>query len=238
MIARLAALVLVSIPLAALAADPQPQPQAQVLDLSAVTAVRITGEAGSVALTTIEGDAPQARLGARRVGWFATWMSSWFYGDCRSESRMAIEGATLTVEMRPGSWLEPSDCRVELTANLRRGAAVTVEQRASQVRLDGEFSAFSLDAKAADVTLDGHAASVSLSGEAMRSHLTFDRTEGNETIAMKARSLDTYLGFAPGTAISYGVKAGAALVDSALPDTPGSRPSIAITGDYVRATIR
>lgn len=236
MMARLTALILLATLLSAKAAnDPPP---VQSLDLSSVTAIRITGEAGAIALTTVESEGLGARLSARRSGWFANWTSSWFYDDCRTASHMAIEGTTLTVDMRATSWLDPSECQVELTANLRKGIAVAIDQMASQVRLKGDFAALSLNAKAADLTFEGHAGSLDLRGEAMRSHLTFARTDGNETIAIHARSLDTRLAFAPGTKISYTVKATAALVDSALPDTPGAEPRIAITGDYVRTTIR
>lgn len=236
MMARLAALILLATPLSAQAAEDLPPVQG--LDLSGVTLVRITGEAGAIALTTVESETLSAKLSARRSGWFANWTSSWFYDDCRMASHMAIEGSMLVIDMQSTSWLDPSECRVELTANLRKGIAVAIDQVASQVRLDGEFAALSLQAKALDLTFEGHAGSLDLHGEAMRSHLTFDRTDGNETIAINARSLDTSLAFAPGTKISYAVKATAALVNSALPDTPGAEPRVMITGDYVRATIR
>ncbi|MBB4000668.1 hypothetical protein [Aureimonas pseudogalii] len=234
--ARLLAAMLMTIPLLALADEPT-QPTGG-LDVSGVTAIRIVGEASSIDLTTIEGEPLVATLSGQRTGWFAHWYSSWFYYDCRTSSRMAIEGTTLTVEARPSSWLEPSDCRVELKANVKEGVSVAVEQAASQVRLAGEFSTLALDAKAADFTLEGHAASVRLKGDALRSHLTFARTDGNETIAIAGHSLDTSLRFVPGTQISYEVNATAAMVDSSLPNTVGAKPSIAIQGQYVRAAIR
>ena len=233
---RLLVLMLLALPLYAMADEPT-QPT-QSLDVSSVTAIRIMGEASAIHMTTAKSGPLVATLGGKRTGWFANWYSSWFYNDCRMSSRMFIEGTTLTVEARPSSWLEPSDCRVELKANVAKGISVAIEQAASQVRLVGDFSALSLDTKAADFTLDGHAASVRLNGDALHSHLAFDRTEGNETIAIVAHSVDTSFGFARGTRISYEVDADAAMVDSALPNTIGARPSIAIKGEFVRAAIR
>lgn len=234
--ARLFALMLFTLPQFTMADEPA-QPT-QSLDVSNVTVVRIVGEASAIALTTTEGGPFVATLSGKRTGWFANWYSSWFYNDCRTSSRMGIEGTTLTVEARPSSWLEPSNCQVELNANVAKGTSVAIEQAASQVRLTGDFSDLSLDTKAADFTLDGHAASVRLNSDALRSHLVFSRTQGNETIAIVAHSLDTSFGFVPGTQISYDVDANAAMVDSALPNTAGARPSIAIQGEYVRAAIR
>ncbi len=234
--ARLLALMLLTIPLFAMADEPA-QPT-QSLDVSSVIAIRIVGEASAISLTTSEGGPFVATLSGKRTGWFANWYSSWFYNDCHTSSRMGIEGTTLTVEARPSSWLEPSDCKVELKANVAKGVSVSIEQAASQVWLVGDFSALSLDNKAADFTLDGHAMSVRLNSDALRSHLAFERTEGNETIAIVAHSLDTSFGFTPGTQISYDVDANAAMVDSALPNTTGAKPSIAIKGEYVRAAIR
>ncbi|KQT64362.1 MULTISPECIES: hypothetical protein [unclassified Aureimonas] len=234
--ARLLAAMLVAIPLFAMADEPA-QPTTS-LDVSGVTAIRIVGEASSIDLTTIEGEPLIATLGGQRIGWFAHWYSNWFYNDCRTSSRMAIAGTLLTVEAGPSSWLEPSDCRVELKANMKGGVSVAVEQAASQARLTGEFSTISLVAKAADFTLGGHAASVRLRSDALRSHLTFARTEGNETIAIAAHSLNTSLAFPPGTRISYEASAATAMVDSSLPNTVGAKPSIVIEGQYVRAAIR
>lgn len=233
---RLLALILTAVPLAASAGGPS-EPT-KVLDVSGVTAIRFVGDASTISLTTAE-DAPlEATLGGRRSGWFANWYSSWFYNDCRTASRMHIEGTTLTVEAGPSSWLDPSDCKVEFAANARKGVSVSVEQAASQVRLAGDFSTLSLEAEAADLTLEGHATTVRLDGKALRSHLTFARSEGDETIAIAGHSLDTYVGFAPGTQISYDVDASAALVDSSLPNTAGAKPSITIEAEYVRAVIR
>ncbi|ALN75476.1 hypothetical protein [Aureimonas sp. AU20] len=239
--ARPLALLLLAILLPALpslaAAEDGTQP-GQTLDIPGVTAIRVIGEAASIHVTTGESDAPRATLGGRRTGWFANWYSSWFFNDCRTQSRMRIEDAVLTVEAGPSSWLEPSDCEVTLDVTTRKGVSVDIRQAASQVRLAGEFSTVSLETKAADFTLEGHAETVRLTSDALRSRLNFDRTEENETIAIAARALDTALGFTAGTRISYDVQAAAALVDSALPNTAGAKPSVAIKADYVRAVIR
>lgn len=234
------ALALVAVPLCAMPyamAGDDVRP-VQRLDVSDVTTLRIVGEATAISVTTVEGEPLEATLDGRRTGWFAKWYSSWFYNDCRTSSRMEIEGKTLTLDARPPASLEPSNCQVALTANVRGGTAIVVEQAASQVRLSGDFSTVALDAKAADVALDGHAASVRLSGDALRSRLDFSRTDGNETIAISAHALDASLSFPPGTRISYGVDAVAAMLDSSRPNTPGAKPSISITGAYARVAIR
>lgn len=231
MIARLtASLLLISALPAFAAAD-----DAQRLDLSAITAISITGDASSIALTT--GDGPyEAALSGRRSGWFSQWYSALLGSDCRSAGRMSIEGGTLSVDVGT-PWPDPSDCVVELRANLPKASAVSIEQAATQVSLKGDFSSVLLDSKATDVTFRGHAGSLVMKGDALRSHLTFDRVDNTETIALDARALDTHLGFVSGTKVSYKVEAGAALVDSALPNTLGAKPTIDIKASFLRARI-
>ncbi|UDF29607.1 UNVERIFIED_ORG: hypothetical protein LHK14_19165 [Roseateles sp. XES5] len=233
--ARIVALFFFAAPFCAVAEEPV---QPIDLNLSSVTAVTITGEASSIALTTTEDEPYQATLGGVRSGWFAKWYSSWFYTDCRTSSRMRIENTTLHVDAGSVSWLEPSDCKVEFKANVRKGTSISIEQAASQVSLAGDFSMVSLDNKAADVTLNGYAESIELRGDAIRSHLTYRQTRNSETIEITGRALDTYLGFVSGTQISYKVDAVAAMVDSSLPNTTDAKPSVTIKGQYVRATIR
>lgn len=232
----LTALILLAPSLSAIADDTD-QPT-QRLDLSNVTAIRITGEASSISLTTTESEPYQATLGGTRSGWFAKWYSSWFYTDCRTSSRMHIENTTLYVEASPTSWLEPSDCKVEFKASVRKETSVTIEQAASKVDLTGDYSAISLDNKAADFTLNGYARSVDLRGDALRSHLRFERASKGEAIRIAGNSLDASLTFTSGTQIRYRVDALAAMVDSALPNTPQADTSVEIKGQYVRATIR
>ena len=210
----------------------------QRLDLSTVTEIRITGEASSISLTTTESEPYQATLGGTRSGWFAKWYSSWFYTDCRTSSRMHIENSTLYVEASPAGWLEPSDCKVEFKANVRKETSVAIAQAASQVDLAGDYSAVSLDNKAADFTLNGYAKSIDLRADAIRSHLGFDRARTGDAIRIAGRSLDASLAFASDTQVSYRVDAVAAMVDSSLPNTPGADTSVEIKGQYVRATIR
>lgn len=227
----LAALVLTALP--AVAASESDDTQR--LDLSAVTGISVTGDASSIVLTT--GDGPhQATLSGRRSGWFSRWYSALFGSDCRSAGRMSIEGGTLAVDVGT-PWPDPSECVVELTANLPKASTVTIRQAATQLSLDGDFSAVSLDSKAADVTFRGHAGAVVLKGDALRSNLTFDRVDNTETIALDARALDARLGFVSGTKVSYKVDAAAALVDSALANTAGAKPSIDIKASLLRARI-
>lgn len=213
-------------------------PTEPALDLSAVTAIRITGDASAIDLTTRDGEPYTVTLGGKRSGWFAHWTSIWSNTDCRTESRMSVKDTTLFVDASTSSWLDTAACRVELRGNVREEVSVSIEQAASQVKLVGDFSAIALDNKAADVTLEGHAGSVQLKAAALRSHLNFKRTEANETVLIAAVSQDSYLSFAADTAISYSVEAKAAMVDSALPNAVGARPWVVLRGDYVRATIR
>lgn len=213
-------------------------PTGPALDLSAVTAIRITGAASAIDLTTREGEPFTATLGGKRAGWFAHWTSIWSDTDCRTESRMSLNDTTLFVDASTSSWLDTAACRVELKGNVPKEVSISIEQAASQVKLVGDFATIALDNKAADVTLEGHAGSVQLKAAALRSHLNFDRTEANETLVIAAVSQDSYLSFAADTAISYTVEAKAAMVDSALPNAVGARPSVVLRGDYVRATIR
>jgi hypothetical protein len=231
MIARLTASILLmsALPASAESGDEQR------LDLTGITAISITGDASSIVLTTA--DAPfEATLGGRRSGWFANWYSAFFASDCRSAGRMRVEGGTLHVDVG-APWPDPSDCVVALKANLPRASTVTIEQAAAQVSLDGDFSAVSLDSKAADISFRGHASSLLVKGDALRSNLTFDKVDNTETIALDARALDLTLSFVAGTKVSYTVEAGAALVDSALPNTLGAKPAIDIKASFLRARI-
>lgn len=211
---------------------------AKTLDTSNVTAVVVTGEASSVNVTTTEGAAYEASLTSRRSGWFFNWYSSWYSYDCQSYSKLHVEGSTLFAEVAPSSWIGISDCTVEIAANVRKESAISITQMASQARLTGDFSTIILAAKAADISLDGHVTDMHVQGDAIRAHIAFDKVRQTETVAIKAKALDAYLGFGKGTPISYTVVAKASWVDSSLPNTPGAKPAIDITGEFVRATIR
>jgi hypothetical protein len=111
-------------------------------------------------------------------------------------------------------------------------------QAALQANMAGNFSTIAITSKAADVSLDGHASTVDLKGDALKVNLAFGSVRKDETIAITGKALDAALSFGQGVAISYSVTATASSVDSSLPNTAGTRPSVVIKGDFVRATIR
>ena len=210
----------------------------KTLDLAGVSAVIISGEASSVRLSTSASGPYQATIGGRREGWFARWYSSWFANDCSLASDMKLEASTLRIDVAPSSWLDPSDCRVEINANIQPESSVSIDQAALQASMAGSFSTIAISSKAADVSLDGHASTVDLKGEALRANLAFDSVRKDENIAITGKALDATLSFGKGAAISYSVTATASFVDSTLASTAGAKPSVVIKGDFVRATIR
>lgn len=231
--------ILVLLPFAGVAlASPTTGDAAKMLDLAGVTAVVITGEASSVKLTTSAAAPYQAMISSRREGWFASWYSSWFANDCRTASDMKREASTLRIDVAPSSWLDPSDCRVEINANIQPESSVSIDQAALQANMAGNFSTIAITSKAADVSLNGHASTVELRGEALKVNLAFGSVRQDETIAITGKALDATLTFGQRVAISYSVTASASFVDSSLPNTSGAKPSVVIRGDFVRATIR
>ena len=219
-------------------ASPASGDAGKTLDLAGVNAVVISGEASSVRLTTSASAPYQATIGSRREGWFARWYSSWFANDCSLASDMKLEASTLRIDVAPSSWLDPSDCRVEINANIQPESSVSIDQAALQASMAGSFSTIAISSKAADVSLDGHASTVELKGEALRANLAFGSVRKDENIAITGKALDATLSFGQGAAISSSVTATASFVDSTLPNTAGARPSVVIKGDFVRATIR
>ncbi|PZM07611.1 hypothetical protein [Rhizobium tubonense] len=208
------------------------------LDLSSATAIAITGEASTIDLTTLE-DAPYvAAIDSRRSGWFSFWNSIWSYDDCRSSSRMRLDGSTLRVDVSPSPWFGASDCVVAIRANIKKESAVSIEQKALKATLSGNFSSVDIESEAADIGFVGHAKNVDIRGKATRANLVFDAIHRDETVAIDSKMLDVYLGFGSATAISYLIDAKASFVDNALPSTPGAKPSVVIRGDFVRSTIR
>ncbi|ESY44779.1 hypothetical protein X746_20790 [Mesorhizobium sp. LNJC380A00] len=231
--------ILVLLPFAAVAlAPPVAGDAAKTLDLAGVTAIIITGEASSVKLTTSGAEPYQATIGSRREGWFASWYSSWFANDCRTASDMKREASTLRINVAPSSWLDPSDCRVEINANIAPESSVSIEQAALLASMTGNFSSIAITGKAADVSLEGHASRIDLKGEALRANLAYGSVRKDETVAIAGKALDATLTFGRQVQISYSVTASASFVDSSLANTAGAKPSIVIKGDFVRATIR
>lgn len=211
---------------------------AQPLDTSAVTEVAITGEAASVRLSTDPGSPYRASAGSVRTGWFAKWYSSWLANDCAASTRMRIDGPVLRVETAPASWLDPSDCSVRVDINMPAGGSVSIEQQAFMAKLTGLFERIAVAGRAADFTMEGRAGTVTIDGDAVRAHIAFSGTRRDETIAIRADALDAYLEFGKDVPIGYSVEATASLVDSAIPNTPGTGPQVSLAGKFVRATIR
>lgn len=208
------------------------------LDTSGVTAVAISGEASSVVITTAA-DAPyRATIQRHRTGWFGSWSSAWVFDDCTASSRMWIDGTLLHIDVGPPRWFAISDCRYDINLNLRQQAAVAIRHQALKADLSGEFSAVTIDAKAADVSVSGHAATLLLRGDALRVGLVFKGSDQNEAVTIDTRMLQADMDFSAAPALAYVVTAKASFVDSLRKSAFGAKPSLAITGDFVHATIR
>jgi hypothetical protein len=216
-------------------ASPASGDAGKTLDLAGVSAVVISGEASSVRLTTSASAPYQATIGSSRE---ARWYSSWFANDCSLASDVKLEASTLRIVVAPSSWLDPSDCRVEINANIQPESSVSIDQAALKASMAGNFSTIAISSKAADVSLDGHASTVELKGDALKANLAFGSVRQDENIAITGKALDATLSFGKGAAISYSVTATASFVDSTLASTAGAKPSVVIKGDFVRATIR
>lgn len=207
------------------------------LDVSRVQRIEITGDAAALVLTAQAGGPMEARLMARRSGWFSRWYSSWFYNDCRTSSRMWVEGAVLHVDVETPSFLEASDCTVELTAQLPPGVSVDIALQAVQARLDGRFGALAIDTRAGNVEFAGAVEQVDVRGTALRARL--DAGEGApRAVSFAVGSLDAEIALGAGARVGWQVDAKAALVDTALPNDPTGATRIAVSADYVRLSIR
>jgi hypothetical protein len=208
------------------------------LDISGITAVAISGDASSVAITTAPEQAHQATVKRHRSGWFAQWNSGWVYDDCSASSRMTIEGSLLRIDVGMRTWFGMSDCSDDINLNVKQNTTVAIDQQALKADLSGDFSALTITAKAGDIALSGHADTVSLRGDALRVGLAFQGAEQNEAVTIDARMLEADLDFSAAPSLAYSVTAKAALVSSARHSTPGAKPSLTVAGDFVHATIR
>jgi hypothetical protein len=212
------------------------------VDLTGVTQLSVTGAASDISISTRGDGAREAVLSGTRHGWGAIWRSGWFAGDCAGQARMTRDGATLTVDMgdRGGffGWNDWDECTLTFTAELSPEARVSIRQNAARMQLSGDFAAIDVESDAGDFAFTGHAATVAVSGAALRAKLAFERVMNTEEIRISGKMLDASLRFLTPTPISYGVDAVASYVDSALPNTPGAKPSISIRGEMVHATIR
>jgi hypothetical protein len=210
----------------------------EVLDVSSIRSIVIRGDASSIKISANRDEPYRAETQGRRDGWFTGWYSSWFFNGCEDESRMQIDGTTLTIAVASSRWFDLSDCTPEVLANIPPGGSVQVDQQAVMARFDGDFSSLGLTTRAADVTLQGHASAVKIDGTAVRAHLVYDTLADNETIDVNARSVDSYLGFGKDVPVDYTVSAKASLIDSARPSVAGAKPVVTIRAEYARTTIR
>jgi hypothetical protein len=210
----------------------------EAIDVSAIRQVVISGDASSIRISTNSDEPYRAQTQGWRDGWFTGWYSSWFFNGCEDESRMQVDGTTLTIAVGASKWFDLSDCTPEVAVNIPAGGAVRVDQQAVMARFDGEFSSLGLSTKAADITLQGHASKVDISGTAVRAHLVYDRLNDDETINVSARTVDSYLGFGKDVPIDYTVTAKASLIDSVRPSVAGAKPVVTIRAEYARTTIR
>lgn len=209
------------------------------VDLAAVNRIEVRGAASRISVNT-DGAAPfEARLVGTRSGWGALWRSSWFDDGCAMTGSMRVERGSLIVDTGDAPYdFDWDDCRLELKANLRPDAAVLIDQRASAIKLAGDFSVLDIKSDAGDVDVEGHADAISLSGAALRARIAFDEVRKSETIRLMGKMMDATLIFPAGSVISYAVESIASYIDSALPNTSGAKPEILIRGDMVRTTIR
>ncbi|OCJ13951.1 hypothetical protein A6U87_26960 [Rhizobium sp. AC44/96] len=210
----------------------------EVLDVSAIRSVVISGDASSIKISTKPEEPYRAETRGRRDGWFSRWYSSWFFNGCQDQSRMQIEGTKLRIAVASSKWFDLSDCSPEVLANIPPGGAVRVDQQAVMARFDGDFASLGLAAKAADITLQGHVSSVSIDSAAVRAHLVYDRLTADETVAVIAYSIDSYFDFGKDVPVDYTVTAKASLIDSARPSVAGAKPVVTIKAEYARTTIR
>ncbi|MBR0556480.1 hypothetical protein J5J10_12405 [Ciceribacter sp. L1K23] len=208
------------------------------LDLAAVSKIRVSGTASEIEITTKSEGPLTAELSGERHGWAALWRSSWFSDACPAEGSLTVDGDTLLVDVgRAPHFLDWSDCRMTLSANAREGTAVIIDQKAARMTLDGEFSLVQVNSDAGDFHFTGHAHEIDVAGAALRARLAFERVANDEVIAISGKMLDATLRFLTPTPVSYAVETIASYVDSALPNTPGAKPSIRIKGEMARVRI-
>lgn len=210
----------------------------ETIDVSAIRSIVITGDASSIRISTNTDNPYRAETRGRREGWFSRWYSSWFFSGCEDQSRMTVNGPTLSIAVASGQWFNLSDCSSEVVANIPPGGSIQVNQQAVMARFEGEFEKLRLSSNAADVTLQGHASSVEINSDALRARLVYDKLDADETIDVRARSVDSYLDFGKDAPVDYTVTAAASLIDSARPSVTGAKPAVTIRAQFARTTIR
>lgn len=208
------------------------------LDVASIRAVKITGDASRIRVTTDSARPQLAQLGAIRQHALFHWTSGWFGNDCTVASRMHAEDGTLFIEAADSSWFGFSDCTPTIALNLAAGTALSVNQHAAEIRTNGQFSDVRFKGHAADFALEGQARSVALSADAIQATLIFDHPEKTESVDLSSEALDATVQFGPGVAVDYRIDAKASWVDTQQASTPGAQPRVRVTGKYVRFTLR
>lgn len=207
------------------------------LDLSGIERVEISGDAALVRLTARPGEVAQARLTERRTGWFARWYSSWFFNDCRTASRLWVEGTVLHVEAHSPSLLEASDCAVEFIASLPPEVSVAITLAAVDAELDGRFAALDTQTRAGHLTLTGAVERIDLRGAALRARLDLSEP-APRLVNLAVGSLDAALTLPAQASVGWQVEAKAALVDTARANDRDGATQLRVAADFLRLAIR
>lgn len=230
----LAALVLIAGACSRAPAEPGP-----ALDgLDRIARVEITGDAAAVHLTARAGGVHEARLTARRSGFFSGWWSSWLGPGCRSGGRLWVEGEVLHVAIAAPGWGDAADCEVELTATLPPDASVAVALPAAELRLAGAFAALDVDAAAADVSLAGSVGRVDLRGAAMRARLDLANGPAPERLRFAVGSLDAAVELPASAPVGWRVEAKASLLDTQRVNAPDAPTRLEVRADFLRFSLR
>lgn len=211
---------------------------ASSINLNGITALRVTGSASALHLTTASQQPLTANMSTKRSGWRGFWQSAWGNGLYLGKGKMYIDGNTLVIETPDRYNFMWSDCETTVTANLPTSTAVTIDQRASDMDLTGDYSSIHANVQAGRFTLDGHTDQLEINGAALQASAIYRTIRNTESIVITGKMLDASLHFMVPTPISYITEGTAAFVDSALPNTPNAKPSITLKGDMLRATIR
>ena len=230
--------ILFPIIIAVAAATPSFGAEAVRLDLTAIHTISISGDSSAIHIRAADEAPHEARIEGVRHGWFSGWSSSWFGTTCPQTGSMRVDGDTLYIRAEDATLFGFTNCSARIDVATGRDVAVTIDQPAAQVRLDGDYSNVTLKVHAADFSFDGHARAMAISSNAMRSDLTFTRVEQNETLTIDSQSLDAFVNFGGAAPLDYQVVARASLVDAARASVPGVLPRIRIQSKFVRATIR
>jgi hypothetical protein len=208
----------------------------EVLDVSSIRSIVIRGDASSIKISANR----TSPIGRRRRGGAMAGSPAGIRAGsstaARIESRMQIDGTTLTIAVASSRWFDLSDCTPEVLANIPPGGSVRVDQQAVMARFEGDFASLGLASKAADVTLQGHASAVDRwDGGARASGLRHAQPPTRRS--MSRASVDSYLGSARTCRRLYR-HAKASLIDSARPSVAGAKPLVTIKAEYARTTIR